>query len=37
MQRAVEWGMQVLKTAGADSVHTEEFTMPHEWAEEPRR
>src|ERR1700716_216158 len=33
MQRAVEWGIQVLKTAGADSVHTEEFTMPHEWAE----
>jgi len=33
MQKAVEWGIQVFKAAGADSVHTEEFTMPHAWAE----
>jgi hypothetical protein len=33
MQRAVEWGIQVFKAAGADSVHTEEFTIPHSWAE----
>ncbi len=33
MQRAVEWGVQVFKAAGADSVHTEPFTIPHSWAE----
>jgi hypothetical protein len=33
MQRAVEWGIKGLKTAGADTVHTEEFTMPHAWSE----
>jgi carboxypeptidase Q len=33
MKRAVEWGIQVFKAAGADSVHTEEFTIPHSWAE----
>jgi carboxypeptidase Q len=33
MQRAVEWGVQAFKAAGADSVHTEEFTIPHSWAE----
>ncbi|MFZ0773619.1 MAG: M20/M25/M40 family metallo-hydrolase [Candidatus Sulfotelmatobacter sp.] len=33
MQRAVEWGVQMLKAAGADGVHTEEFTIPHSWAE----
>ena len=33
MQHAVEWGVQVFKAAGADSVHTEEFTIPHSWAE----
>lgn len=33
MQRAVEWGVQVFKAAGADSVHTEEFTIPQSWAE----
>jgi len=33
MQRAVEWGVQAFKTAGADSVHTEEFTIPYSWAE----
>src|SRR5260370_2984855 len=33
MQRAVEWGGQAFKAAGADSVHTEEFTIPYSWAE----
>jgi hypothetical protein len=33
MQRAIEWGVQMFKAAGADSVHTEEFTMPYSWAE----
>ncbi len=33
MQRAVEWGIQGFKSAGADAVHTEEFTMPHSWSE----
>jgi len=33
MQRAVEWGVQAFKTAGADSVHTEEFAIPYSWAE----
>ena len=33
MQRAVEWGVQAFKAAGADSVHTEEFEIPHSWAE----
>jgi len=33
MQRAIDWGMQMFKAAGADSVHTEEFTIPNSWAE----
>jgi hypothetical protein len=33
MQRAIDWGEKIFKTAGADSVHTEEFTIPHSWAE----
>ncbi len=33
MQRAIEWGVDALKAAGADSVHTEEFTIPNSWAE----
>jgi len=33
MQRAVDWGVRMFKVAGADSVHTEEFTIPHSWAE----
>jgi hypothetical protein len=33
MQRASDWGVKIFKTAGADSVHTEEFTIPHSWAE----
>jgi hypothetical protein len=33
MQRAVDWGVQMFKAAGADSVHTEEFTIPHSWSE----
>lgn len=34
MQRAVDWGINVFKAAGADSVHTEEFTIPHSWSED---
>jgi carboxypeptidase Q len=33
MQRAIEWGVEVFKAAGADSVHTEEFTIPQSWEE----
>src|ERR1700722_20460724 len=33
MDRAVEWSVQKLKAAGADSVHTEEFTIPYSWSE----
>src|SRR6202167_1348732 len=33
MQRAIDWGVQAFKAAGADSVHTEEFTIPNSWAE----
>src|SRR5258708_6341790 len=32
-QRAVEWGVAAFKEAGADSVHTEEFTIQQSWAE----
>src|ERR1700678_1182851 len=32
-QRAVDWGLAALQDAGADSVHTEEFTIQHSWAE----
>jgi carboxypeptidase Q len=33
MQRAIDWGVQMFKAAGADRVHTEEFTLPYSWAE----
>jgi len=33
MQNAIAWGVDALKVAGADSVHTEEFTIPQSWAE----
>jgi carboxypeptidase Q len=33
MQRAIEWGVQMFKQAGADSVHTEQFSIPYSWAE----
>jgi carboxypeptidase Q len=33
MQQAVDWGVAGFKAAGADSVHTEEFTIPQSWAE----
>src|SRR5271157_1044816 len=32
-QQAVQWGIDAFKVAGADSVHTEEFTIPASWAE----
>src|SRR6202162_4475653 len=33
MQHAVSWGIQAFKAAGADSVHTEGFTIPYSWSE----
>ena len=33
MQKAVQWGVEGFKNAGADSVHTEDFTIPFSWAE----
>ncbi len=33
MARAAQWGVEAFKAAGADSVHTEDFTMPFSWAE----
>jgi hypothetical protein len=33
MQRAVDWGVAAFKEAGADGVHTEDFTIPHSWSE----
>ena len=33
MQHAIQWGMQALTAAGADSVHTEGFELPYSWSE----
>ncbi len=33
MQHAVQWGMQALTAAGADSVHSEAFQIPYSWGE----
>jgi Zn-dependent M28 family amino/carboxypeptidase len=33
MQHAVQWGLQAFTASGADSVHTEGFTIPYSWAE----
>jgi len=33
MQKAIQWGVEAFKAAGADSVHTEEFTIAQSWAE----
>ena len=33
MDRAAEWGVEAFKAAGADSVHTESFTIPTFWSE----
>src|SRR6202045_1065967 len=33
MQHAVAWGTQAFTAAGADSVHTEGFTIPYSWSE----
>lgn len=33
MQRAVDWGVQAFREAGAENVHTEDFTIPHSWSE----
>jgi hypothetical protein len=32
-EQAAQWGIDAFKAAGADSVHTEEFTIPTSWAE----
>jgi carboxypeptidase Q len=33
MQKAVAWGIAAFKAAGADSVHTEDFSIQASWAE----
>jgi carboxypeptidase Q len=33
MQHAVQWGISAFSAAGADTVHTEGFTIPQSWAE----
>src|SRR5882757_11561969 len=33
MERAVRWGMEKFKAAGADEVHTEGFSIAHGWSE----
>jgi carboxypeptidase Q len=33
MQKAVDWGVVAFKAAGADSVHTEDFSIQASWAE----
>lgn len=33
MRKAVDWGVAAFKAAGADSVHTENFTIQASWAE----
>lgn len=33
MEKAVQWGVEAFKVAGADSVHTESFTIKTSWTE----
>ena len=33
MRQAVRWGIEAFKAAGADSVHTEDFTVAQSWTE----
>lgn len=33
MQKAVQWGVEAFQAAGADSVHTEDFSIQASWAE----
>src|SRR5690348_14881687 len=33
MQKAVQWGVEAFRAAGADSVHTEDFTIQTSWVE----
>jgi hypothetical protein len=33
MQNAVAWGVAAFQAAGADSVHTEKFSIPNSWTE----
>ena len=35
MKQAVQWGVDAFKAAGADSVHTEDFSIQASWAEGP--
>src|SRR5262249_29867545 len=35
MPKAVAWAKEAMREAGAESVHTEEFTMPVSWSEGP--
>jgi len=37
MERAIRWGMEKFKAAGADEVHAEDFTIAHGWSEGPTR
>src|SRR5579871_4950626 len=33
LEKAAAWGVDALKAAGADSVHTESFSLPVSWSE----
>ena len=33
MEKAVQWGIEAFRAAGADNAHAEEFTIQHSWAE----
>lgn len=35
MDKAVQWGVDAFRAAGADEVHTEQFQIPQFWAEGP--
>jgi Zn-dependent M28 family amino/carboxypeptidase len=35
MEHAIRWGMEKFKAAGADEVHTEDFTIQRGWGEGP--
>ncbi len=37
MQKAVQWGVEAFQAAGADSVHTEDFSIQASWAEDATR
>src|SRR2546426_70578 len=33
MEHAIQWGIRAFTVAGADSVHSEGFTLPQSWSE----